>query len=55
MNQITITWQYEDEAYIVRQDEEYIGDFESLVDAGSFALGVAEFSGQDVILLAVYE
>ncbi len=37
--QITVEWQ--DETYIVRQDGEYIGDYETLEGAATFAIAVS--------------
>ncbi len=50
---ITIEWTDDDGAYIVRQDGEFIGDFQSLEKAATFALAVCalnlECSGVELI------
>lgn len=50
---ITIEWVDSEGAYIVRQDEQFIGDFQSLLTAAEFALAVADNSGDTVELVAV--
>ncbi len=53
MNNITITWESDEGAYIVRQSGEFIGDFVSLEEAGSFAVDVAGNAGTYVELISV--
>ena len=48
---ITVGWIENDNAYDVRQDGDWIGDFETLEKAGLFALAVADNSNTYVELL----
>ena len=51
---ITIEWVNEDGAYIVRQDGEFIGDFEELLPAAEFGLAVVHgYAGARVELVSV--
>jgi hypothetical protein len=50
---ITIEWLADEEAYIVKMDGAFIGDFYDLHDAAVYALECAEHSGQLVVLIAV--
>ncbi len=50
---ITVEWVDEEGAYIVRQDDEFIGDFEEILPAARFALEVAEANGERVVLIGV--
>ena len=50
---ITIEWIEEERGYTVRQDGEFIGDYEDLQPAAEFALAVAANAGMDVVLISV--
>lgn len=53
MNEITVIWEPDEGAYIVWQDSTFIGDFEDLRNALSFALEVGEACDQRVIVEAI--
>lgn len=48
---ITVGWVVDEGAWIVKQDGEFIGDYETLEEAGQFALAVADNDGTQVALL----
>lgn len=52
---ITIEWMNDEGAYIVRQDDQFIGDFPELLAAAEFALAVADNSGDTVELVAIQQ
>lgn len=55
MNVLTVAWSASEGAYIVRQDDEFIGDFTDLHGALTFALAVSEHSGEDVVVSSIGE
>ncbi|KKN24589.1 hypothetical protein LCGC14_0893430 [marine sediment metagenome] len=50
---VSIEWIEEESAYTVRQNGEFIGDYENLQPAAEFALAVAANAGVDVVLISV--
>ncbi len=53
MSEIIVTWEEDEGAYIVRQDSNFIGDFEDLHSAISFALAVGKVNDQRVIIESI--
>lgn len=52
---ITVGWEDREECYVVRQDNEFIKDSESLYDALKFALAVGDESCDHVTVTALKE
>ncbi len=51
MNIISIRW--EDECYIVYEEDDFIGDFPDLMAAAKFALEVSSHSGMRVVIESI--